>query len=418
MGIKRTKADKEWIRSTHDTHIEGDRRNTLIKKFQDWKGQNYVPENVHPAIQWSSKSPFEPLEDDEDIKYEFNKSNNSDPNPQPTKKIKVAKEKEIKSMNAEKFVNSKKHKLDEVNTNMNHDQPYKKIKFASPLSDKTDDDINSPNQITTGPIGFKWDSQNYSCSYDALFTILYNIWSETPIHFRARLAKRNTFTAQLEEQFQYIKNHIISPEAARDNIRPLIHDYNPSDFPLGRKGASMIHLSDLFFKSDRRVADKNLKCTNCLSQKSDIIKSYLFKQIQQFEGTTTQKWFKFITSENPAAEICENCNQNLMTYTNFHKVPAVIALDIYAQKTSISHKLTFKIWDDVKALNLAGIVYLGDEHFTARIIEQNKNMWWHDGITTKSNCIFEGNLKNITPQKLKYLHGKKACLAIYSSCTK
>ncbi|TDL13382.1 hypothetical protein BD410DRAFT_735477, partial [Rickenella mellea] len=264
---------------------------------------------------------------------------------------------------------SNKRKSDEANEHINHNQPYKKIKFTSPLSDKTDDENNSIiNEVNAGPIGFTWDSQNYSCSYDALFTILFNIWSETPINFHARLAKRNFFTAKLEEQFQNIKDNIYTPEAARNSIRPLIHNNNPNDFPWGRIGVNMVNLSDLFFQSDRTVAFKNSKCTACTFEKSDMIKSYLFKQIHQFEGTTTQKWFTFITSENPTPEICNNCNQNLMSYTNFSKVPPVIALDIYAQKTSISHKLTFKIWDDIKILNLAGIIYLGDRHFTARII--------------------------------------------------
>ncbi|TDL13765.1 hypothetical protein BD410DRAFT_810272, partial [Rickenella mellea] len=70
-------------------------------------------------------------------------------------------------------------------------------------------------------------------------TILFNIWSETPINFHARLARRNTFTAKLEEQFHNIKNNICTPEAARNSIRPLIHNYNPNNFPWGRIGVNM-----------------------------------------------------------------------------------------------------------------------------------------------------------------------------------
>ncbi|TDL13767.1 hypothetical protein BD410DRAFT_734922, partial [Rickenella mellea] len=130
-------------------HIEGDRRNTLIKKFQDWKGQNYVPKNVHPAIQWSSKSPFELFETDKDNTSEFQSLNKCNSNPRPTKKIKLTKGSE--PILQEKTTQSKKRKSDEVNERLMLDQ-----------------------------FGFTWDSQNYSCSYDALFTILFNIWSETP----------------------------------------------------------------------------------------------------------------------------------------------------------------------------------------------------------------------------------------------
>ena len=30
------------------------------------------------------------------------------------------------------------------------------------------------------PPGTQWDGENYSCAYDALFAILYNIWSSKP----------------------------------------------------------------------------------------------------------------------------------------------------------------------------------------------------------------------------------------------
>jgi hypothetical protein len=30
------------------------------------------------------------------------------------------------------------------------------------------------------PPGIQWDENNYSCAYDALFTILFNIWAVKP----------------------------------------------------------------------------------------------------------------------------------------------------------------------------------------------------------------------------------------------
>ncbi|TDL15282.1 hypothetical protein BD410DRAFT_732933, partial [Rickenella mellea] len=143
-------------------HIEGNKRNTLIKKFQEWKGKNYVPENVHPAIQWSSDSPFEIQEEDDDEVSTLKSFKKSDANPQPSKKLKLTKKSE--SVTQENKLTTNKRKSSEINVDINNDQPYKKIKFASSLR----------------PLGFRWDSKNYSCSYDALFTILYNIWSQTP----------------------------------------------------------------------------------------------------------------------------------------------------------------------------------------------------------------------------------------------
>ncbi|KAF8579609.1 hypothetical protein K439DRAFT_1648445 [Ramaria rubella] len=38
--------------------IIGDRRNTIIREYQLWKGSNFVPKHVHAALCWSNEDPF------------------------------------------------------------------------------------------------------------------------------------------------------------------------------------------------------------------------------------------------------------------------------------------------------------------------------------------------------------------------
>ena len=35
-----------------------DRRNIIIDLFRKWKGENYIPSTIHPAIRWSKADPF------------------------------------------------------------------------------------------------------------------------------------------------------------------------------------------------------------------------------------------------------------------------------------------------------------------------------------------------------------------------
>ncbi|KAF8589213.1 hypothetical protein K439DRAFT_1254239, partial [Ramaria rubella] len=42
--------------------IIGDRRNTIIREYQLWKGSNFVPKHVHAALRWSNDDPFPLLE--------------------------------------------------------------------------------------------------------------------------------------------------------------------------------------------------------------------------------------------------------------------------------------------------------------------------------------------------------------------
>jgi hypothetical protein len=71
---------------------------------------------------------------------------------------------------------NKKCKLDNDNDN---NQLAKKQKTAV-------------NDLTgmAGPVGLQWDSENYSCAYDSLFSILYNIWIDDPRSWSAKFSKR------------------------------------------------------------------------------------------------------------------------------------------------------------------------------------------------------------------------------------
>ncbi|KAJ7310828.1 hypothetical protein DFH08DRAFT_667300, partial [Mycena albidolilacea] len=41
---------------------------------------------------------------------------------------------------------------------------------------------------------------------------------------------------------------------------------------------------------------------------------------------------------------------------------------------------------------LRGVIYSGENHFTARVIKDNGAVWYHDGIETGSTTIAEGSI--------------------------
>jgi hypothetical protein len=61
---------------------------------------------------------------------------------------------------------------------------------------------------------------------------------------------------------------------------------------------------------------------------------------------------------------------------------------------------------------LAGIVYFGDMHFVAHIIRQDGQIWFHDGITTQRNLIYEGSIAS-GHIDLASVHSKGAHTGIY-----
>jgi len=70
------------------------------------------------------------------------------------------------------------------------------------------------------------------------------------------------------------------------------------------------------------------------------------------------------------------------------------------------------IYRDVKSsYRLRGVVYHGSYHFTARIIDSNNCVWYHDGMTTGKDCVYEGKWKDISD--IGSVNERRATLLIY-----
>ncbi|KAF8326169.1 hypothetical protein F5887DRAFT_882089 [Amanita rubescens] len=61
---------------------------------------------------------------------------------------------------------------------------------------------------------------------------------------------------------------------------------------------------------------------------------------------------------------------------------------------------------------LRGIIYFSNYHFTSRIVYENGMTWFHDGITTGDEPIYDGMINTI--QNLYHCRGKNASIAIYT----
>ncbi len=101
-----------------------------------------------------------------------------------------------------------KHKQDEINDNL---VVNKKIKSSLPS------DLNS-----NCPIGLEWDSQNWSCAYDSLFVILYDIWKQNPDEWTNNFKNINRHMQAYKFQEVYEGN--IYLENIRDDIRQDLHN--------------------------------------------------------------------------------------------------------------------------------------------------------------------------------------------------
>jgi len=65
-------------------------------------------------------------------------------------------------------------------------------------------------------------------------------------------------------------------------------------------------------------------------------------------------------------------------------------------------------------LPLKGIIYISNHHFSIHIITSQKEVWFHDGITTGPICIYEGPLSNFSDKTLQKHNNGLAIGAIYA----
>ncbi|THU79052.1 hypothetical protein K435DRAFT_578050, partial [Dendrothele bispora CBS 962.96] len=84
--------------------------------------------------------------------------------------------------------------------------------------------------------GIIWDSNNWSCPYDAIFTILFNVWQEDPSKWSLILMNLTTLLSELITYFDLFIECQQTLEQSRDIIREKLHNLDPDSFPYGPLG--------------------------------------------------------------------------------------------------------------------------------------------------------------------------------------
>ncbi|KAF8580379.1 hypothetical protein K439DRAFT_1357150, partial [Ramaria rubella] len=154
--------------------VEGDRRNTVIREYQKWKGTEYVPLTVHQALKWSKNDPLHLLEKLEDeawtiIDNKLNKASN----------ITFEQPMDDKS--------SKRRILDEN---------YITAKGSQSLTTLSNDNGKLDCKV-------KWDSIWWSCPYDSIIVILHNMWKDHKAKFQKSFNEYTLFKPNLTRFYRY-----------------------------------------------------------------------------------------------------------------------------------------------------------------------------------------------------------------------
>ncbi|KAJ7187208.1 hypothetical protein C8R46DRAFT_880643, partial [Mycena filopes] len=99
------------------------------------------------------------------------------------------------------------------------------------------------------PVGLIWDSKDYSCAYDATFTILGNLWTESPDTWTVSFGLMSGVLGEYAALLRSVVDGTIPFEGARDFIRRGMNFRRPDHFPYGHNSTSIDRMAQSILPS-------------------------------------------------------------------------------------------------------------------------------------------------------------------------
>ena len=156
------------------------------------------------------------------------------------------------------------------------------------------------------------------------------------------------------------------------------------------------------------------KCTQCIykTDTHDSRTCYVFYCPSTFTGLSSTFFEKFFCHNKTLK--CTYCNGKIHQIIYFHRPLPLLMLAINHAKIEICKSMILNVSDNPANYILKGVVYLGEFHFTSRIITSDNVVWFHDGITTANVCVKEDMLKTFNKSNLTFCNEKQAELLLYT----
>lgn len=363
-------------------HVNGGTRNVRIKQYRDWKGYHYVPRNIHKAIAWSFNAPYiqAPIEVHSPwtlIKKDKTKSASAcNNNIKPEVYLRAA-------IGSVPVIGVKRKAEDDNDHNVG---TAKKLK---------------PNHAegttcSLGPVGVAWDSTNWSCAYDSLFTVLYYVWTTNPHKWNKQFTELNPAAALFANSYQKVYNNTYTVEHARDLVRAHLNAKASDKFPYGRRGTV---LADVVREMISSIHGTQIwsRCLTCDVPTTMIAHQYIYT-FEHVDGQiqSTSELVRSVTRDRRNVTSCAACGGQMDVSAGFVKAPKIISV-LINPRHNINIDKTVKIMNRNKRntiLQLRGLMYFEDFHFVSRIVDVQGKLWYNDGKAMGRISTIDGTLRS------------------------
>ena len=380
--------------------IHGVTRNMLLRQFQDLKGTGFAPRDVPKVISWSCSNPMDRVPKITDSEWQL---------------IEKTSNPENMNLKVNQFIPAQGTSLlNKVSTIPI--SRFLKRKASSDIVRKTSNKkqhVSSPKLLIHGPMGLEWDSQNYSCAYDSLLTIICNVYLENPAHWTKVYHKISIYLQDIAKGcIQVLKNqHNLNN--VRDAVRSKLTTNNPDIFPSGTRGTDIGDLAEAVFNCTDSLCIARLNCYACNSTLTISPPPQIIMHITNRNLNSINKWF--MNWQKQSVHPCHNCQSDQVLIRDVSQSHNLFVFGLNVGGIAISKSIRiFKADNTCSLLPIRGIVYSGGNHFVAQFIDSKKDVWFHDGITTKTMCVLKGHLKDMTEKQLTTCNTKQAVLVLYA----
>ncbi|KAJ6520772.1 hypothetical protein DFH09DRAFT_939555 [Mycena vulgaris] len=275
------------------------------------------------------------------------------------------------------------------------------------------------------PVGLIWDNRNYSCGYDATFTILNNIWAENKLLWTHRFSD----LSPLMDQYAMDLNSMIhrrgtSLEQVRDGLRSRMHAENAANFPSGPNYTSIDRIAGALFPS-KSYGKGRQSCSTCGYSdplEYSVFEAYMSAGLSARRDYPVPVPLQSWMGANLALGrgLCPACRLNhvrskMVMFPRLTDVPGILLVDINHDRLRFDDQIGFDCANTMIKLKLRGIIYGGQRHFTCRFIDSHGTVWFHDGISTGRSCIQDSTIeRGYDPMALHKCGEKLAVAVIYA----
>jgi hypothetical protein len=262
-------------------------------------------------------------------------------------------------------------------------------------------------------IGLQWS--NNSCVFDAVLSILYNIWQDNATERAVQFKDiNNEYLGKIVDGFSQtrLQDAAYTLEEVRDTMRRRLQRADPATFPWGRY-TGIQYILDYLLAMNRSVTSSSLRCPNNHTlHRADLAASScqitVLRQCHDIQ--------EFVDNQSiECASRCHVCQSHIIRQHVFEDTPAIIAFDLSQHQISLLESIVITtVNGDCTTYKLRGVMYHLDNHFTSRFISESGHVWYHDGISTGRQMVPEGIISSLELRTCR--SGMATCAVYVISC--